>query len=120
MSSSLFGRLAFTVLCASFCGLPALAADELPIRDPTRPPFASGKTQASEEKAGSLLLVSTAVSDVGRSAVINDQVVTVGSRIGGAVVTAIEQGRVTLERGTEAIVLQLFAPPVKRPARDSS
>jgi hypothetical protein len=69
----------------------------------------------------SLRLVSTAVSEKnGRSAVINDQVVTVGSHIGGAVVTAIEPGRVTLKRGADAIVLQLLTTPVKRPARNSS
>lgn len=98
----------------------ALAADELPVRDPTRPPIAAGKDWATKQPVEGLRLRSTAVSDGGRSAVINDEVVTVGSVIGGAVVTGIEQGRVTLRRGADAIVLKLFTPAVKRPAGDSS
>jgi hypothetical protein len=46
-------------------------------------------------------------------------VVVIGSRIDGAVVTAIEQGRVTLRRGAETIVLRLLLPPVKRAAKDA-
>lgn len=97
----------------------AVLADELPVRDPTRPPSA-GKQSVPTGRSDSLLLVSTSVSDGRGSAVINEEVVTVGSRIGGAVVTAIEPGRVTLARGSETILLQLFTPPVKKPARESS
>ena len=96
------------------------AADELPVRDPTRPPFPAGEGGVPKTQETGMQLVSTAVSRNGRSAVINDDVVTVGSYVGGAVVTAIEQGRVTLKRGDDTIVLQLFTPPVKRPARESS
>ena len=109
--------IAISLSCA--LAIPA-AADEPPVRDPTRPPFPTGARWVSKTQDPGLLLLSTAVSQNGRSAVINGEVVTVGSHIGGAVVTDIEQGRVTLKRGADAIVLQLFTPPVKRPARDSS
>jgi hypothetical protein len=96
----------------------ALAADPPPVTDPTAPPYEipSETVQAS---GSPLLLQSTHVSRDSRSAVINDRVVAVGSRIDGAVVTAIEQGRVTLRRDAETIVLTLLLPPVKRAAKDS-
>jgi hypothetical protein len=96
----------------------ALAADLPPVTDPTAPPYEvpSGIVQESGEP---LLLRSTHVSADSRSAVINDHVVVIGSRIDGAVVTAIEQGRVTLRRGAETIVLRLLLPPVKRAAKDA-
>jgi hypothetical protein len=51
--------------------------------------------------------------------VISNRAVVIGSRIDGAVVTAIEPGQVTLARGSESIVLRLLLPPVKRPAKDA-
>lgn len=110
------GLLAVTLLLVASA---VSAADEPPVSDPTRPPgyaFAAKRKNTDD----TLLLFSTSVSPSVQSAVINNQVVTVGAHIAGAVVIAIEQGRVTLRRGSEAIVLQLFNPPVKRPARDSS
>jgi hypothetical protein len=65
------------------------------------------------------LLHSTHVASSSRTAVINNQVVSIGGRIDGAIVTAIEQGQVTLARGSESIVLRLLLPTVKRPAKDS-
>jgi hypothetical protein len=108
--------LATAVFCA------AAMADRPAVTDPTAPPYkvaigsATRPVQARDEP---LLLHSTHVARSSRSAVINSQVVAIGSRIDGAVVTAIEQGRVTLNRGSESIVLRLILPPVKRPAKDA-
>jgi len=102
------------------CSLSA-AAERPPVTDPTEPPHRMA-TPAAWSNAGTsvpLLLYSTRVADSSRSAVINSQAVVIGSRIEGAVVTAIEQGHVTLARGSESIVLRLLLPPVKRPAKDA-
>ncbi len=103
------------------CGIALLpltaAADGLPVTDPTRPPQTLSAVKAMSA-LDNLLLYSTHVSTTRRSAVINNQVVTTGSRIAGAMVTDIVQGRVSLRRGSEVIVLQLFPSPIKRPAKD--
>ena len=109
-------------IAVALLGLSAAAsvADELPVRDPTRPASVAGTPLGPAMHRDSLLLASTSVSAGSASAVVNGEVVTVGSRIGGAVVTAIEPRRVTLKRGSEAIVLQLLTPPVKRAVKESS
>ena len=105
------------LLCVFACS-PGLAADTLPITDPTRPPYRSVALPGAA-LGEALLLRSTHVSPTKRTAVINSRIVAVGSRIAGAVVTDIEQGRVTLRRDSDVIVLQLIATPVSRPAEDS-
>lgn len=105
---------------AALCGAvlsTGLAAEDLPITDPTRPPY--GLTALSAKPVhGNLLLYSTQVSDSKRTAVVNQQVVKVGSRIAGAVVTGIEPGRVTLRRDSQTIVLELIETPVRRDSED--
>ncbi|MEX2126370.1 MAG: hypothetical protein WD795_20925 [Woeseia sp.] len=119
----MFSKPACTLLATALIGCTAaMAADRPPVTDPTAPPHkaairsAAGAVHSRDEV---LLLHSTHVSPSTRSAVINNQVVVIGSRIDGAVVTAIEQGRVTLDRNSESIVLRLILPPVKRPAKDA-
>lgn len=111
-------RTAGFLVAAVLWNAAAMAADLPPVTDPTTPPYqaASGSVESSHQ---TLLLHSTHVSPDSQSAVINNQVVAIGSRIDGAVVIAIEQGRVTLRRGAESIVLKLLLPPVKRPAKDA-
>lgn len=108
-------------LLALLCCVAALplarAADTPPVTDPTRPPHNLAAVKAGSAH-DSLLLVATHVSPTRKRAVINDKVVTVGSHIAGALVTEIGQGRVSLRRGSESIVLQLLPPPLKRPAKD--
>lgn len=113
-----FGNRFLMLLACSVALLPLTAvADGLPVTDPTRPPqkLSAVKVVSALDK---LLLYSTHVSATRKSAVINNQVVTTGSRIAGAMVTDIMQGRVLLRRGSEVIVLQLFPSPIKRPAKD--
>ena len=108
------------IAAALFCSFSA-GAERPPVTDPTAPPH-SVATPAARSNAGTsapLLLHSTRISDTKRSAVISNRAVVIGSRIDGAVVTAIEPGQVTLARGSESIVLRLLLPPVKRPAKDA-
>ena len=108
-------------LTAVLCGVlfsAGLTADTLPITDPTKPPYGLSAMSAKPQH-DNLLLYSTQVSDSKRTAVVNQRVVTVGSRVAGAVVVTIEQGRVTLRRGAETIVLRLIKTPVRRDSKDS-
>lgn len=118
----MYRHVLFTQLIAAalFCSFSA-AAERPPVTDPTAPPH-SVATPAGRSNAGTsapLLLHSTRIADSNRSAVISNRAVVIGSRIDGAVVTAIEPGQVTLARGSESIVLRLLLPPVKRPAKDA-
>lgn len=118
------------------CGIlsPGLAADDLPITDmpitdspiadlpitdPTRQPHGTTAPPAKPVH-GKLLLYSTQISDSKRTAVVNRQVVEVGSRVAGAVVAGIEPGRVILRRDSETIVLKLIETPVRRDSEDPS
>jgi hypothetical protein len=93
----------------------AAIADEPPITDPTIAPGAD--FVAADPMSGlSLRLHSTQVSGSSRSAVINDRIVTPGSKVGGATVVSIEPGRVQLRKGTALITLQMPLPNIKRPA----
>ncbi len=104
-------RFALALLLA----LPAAAWAEPPLRDPTVPPGVSAL--ASDPAAGpALRLRSTQVSATSRSAVINDRIVALGSKVAGATVLAIEPGSVRLERGSERILLRISTPDVKRRA----
>ena len=116
----MFEAAHFRRFAAALCGVvlsTGIVAEEIPITDPTRPPY--GLTAMSAKPVhGNLLLYSTQVSDSKRTAVVNQHVVTVGSRIAGALVTGIEPGRVTLRRNSETIVLTLIKTPVRRDSKD--
>lgn len=103
------------LIAAAVLAVSGPATAEPPVRDPTIPP---GFTAAPSESGPgpALRLHSTRVSTLSRSAVINDRVVTPGSKVAGATVVAIEPGRVELERGAERILLRIKTPDVKRRA----
>lgn len=103
------------VLCSTLSSA-GLAADDLPVTDPTEPP--RDMRPMSAKTTQGLLLYSTQVSASKRTAVVNQRVVSVGSRITGAVVTGIEPGRVTLRRDSVTIVLELINTPVRRDSKD--
>lgn len=109
------------LLAPAFLFHPALAAAETlpPVTDPTQPPYA-GAARAAGHGALKWRLESTRVSADKRSAVINGRVVTIGSRVAGALVTSIEPGRVRLRGDSTTYVLTLLLPAVKSTAQDSS
>jgi len=103
------------LIAAAVLAASATAQAEPPVRDPTIPP---GFTAVADDPAAgpALRLHSTRVSATSRSAVINDRVVTPGSKVAGATVLEIEPGRVQLQRGAERITLRIKTPDVKRRA----
>ena len=105
-------RIAAAALLLALAGA---ATAEPPVRDPTVPPGVSG-IAGDPAEGPALRLRSTRISQTSRSAIINDRVVTPGSRIAGATVLSIEAGRVRLERGNERIELRITKPDVKRRA----
>jgi MSHA biogenesis protein MshK len=102
-----------TLLTLSMLCSAGLAQD---LRDPTRPPspaeieawFAGG--QAAATPADAYRLQSVLLSPTRRVAVIDGRHVLVGESVGNAEVTAIEPGRVELERDGETIVLRIGTP----------
>ena len=116
----MFRKHAFAILATGiWCSGLAIAGDRPQVTDPTQPPNRSHAPAAKTPTTEPLVLHSTHVAASNRSAVINRMVVTVGSRIDGAVVTAIEPAQVTIRRGSVLVFLRLQSLPVKRPAKDA-
>ena len=96
--------LSATVCMLWFSSLQAL-------EDPTRPPTAEIKTNfvsIQKSQQSRWTLNSTLVSSGRRTAVINDQAVSQGDRINGAIVVSIEPSTVRLrEKGREVTLVML-------------
>lgn len=91
----------------------AAGAGEPTITDPTIPPGSSAIARSTVAGAP-LKLQSTRISATSRSAVINNQTVTPGSRLGSATILSIEPGRVVLQRGKEQFMLRTATSQVRR------
>jgi MSHA biogenesis protein MshK len=78
--------------------------------DPTRPPQS---VQAPEAEGAQSGLQSVLISDRGRAAVINGQLVEQGQKYGDATLTRVTESEVTLVSGRETKVLRLF-PAVEK------
>lgn len=83
--------------------------DNLP--DPTRPSGAADSGAVPTQQG--FVLQGTTVSARQRVAVINGQRLTVGERINGATVVAIQPFQVTLQRAGRDITLRLLPPLAK-------
>jgi MSHA biogenesis protein MshK len=78
--------------------------------DPTRPPQSVQTPEAEGAQSG---LQSGLISDRGRAAVINGQLVEQGQKYGDATLTRVTESEVTLVSGRETKVLRLF-PAVEK------
>jgi|GEM_PF-719325 len=113
-------RLLLTLLVATTAG--TLLAEE---RDPTRPPSRAEieawfGTGPQVRDAAPFRLQSILLSPTRRVALIDDQRLRVGERIGTARVMSIEPGRVVLEQDGNSIVLEIAThlDPENDPSRD--
>jgi hypothetical protein len=95
--------------------LPAQAA----LNDPTRPPVAATvhAPAVRADRGPRWVLNSTLVSPARRTAVINDRVVAVGDRVGGAVVVDIQSAAVRLRARGRELTLVMLHNNVKQPSR---
>jgi MSHA biogenesis protein MshK len=78
--------------------------------DPTRPPQSVQTPEAEGAQSG---LQSVLISDRGRAAVINGQLVEQGQKYGDATLTRVTESEVTLVSARETKVLRLF-PAVEK------
>ena len=115
------GWLLATVLTAAVICQQQLTAAEL--SDPTRPPSVTSEPQVTRTGGAKTLpgarlrLLSTLVAPDRRLAVINDQVVQKGDKIGNAEILDIQATSVKLRRGTLEYQLELLSKKVKKPAQ---
>ena len=77
------------------------------VDDPMRPPQARQAQTPTPQPSWDLS--SILISENRRLAVVNDEIVKVGERVGGARVEQIEADRVVLRRGEQRMVLTLRA-----------
>lgn len=107
----MFRRQVKVLLIAGLFGLlvPAGRVDAASLPDPTRPPqrfiapAASSPVVTDSWQLGSIL-----IAPQRRVAVINGRPLSVGDKVGGAKVVAIEPGQVRLKRGSRVIMLDLL------------
>ena len=85
------------------------------VRDPTQPPIQWRADGSVTPLRAALTLTLTRIAGTRREALLNGVLVTIGDSIDGAVVVAIEHGRVRLRRDGSEWQLGLLAEDVKRP-----
>jgi MSHA biogenesis protein MshK len=79
------------------------------LSDPMQPPaFASPAAAGEQAWGGGLVLQSTLLSNGRRIAMIDGKPMKVGDRIGGARITSIDPGAVTLREANTTRVLKLY------------
>lgn len=107
-------RLIALLIAVGLIALPG-RAETLP--DPTRPAVGSAEAAPGEAAAaGAPRVTLIRIAPNRRSAVIDGQEVTVGSRVGDARVVRIAEGEVVLRGPTGTEVLKLFTEVEKRSA----
>lgn len=111
----MFSRWILLIVMAQ--AMPVVAA----LQDPTRPPSAAPATANAPTPGATSgprwTLTSTLVSPTRRSAVINDQVLSVGDRIGGAQVVDIQADSVRLRIKGREVTLRLLNTNIKQAAK---
>jgi hypothetical protein len=97
-------RKKFIVCTFIFLASPCFAA----LHDPTKPVEGALIKDAFAKESGFFTLQSIIIGPMRRLAIINDQVVSIGSMIGGARVLAISKNHVVLFNAGLKINLYLF------------
>jgi len=103
-----------TVLLTLWLGLSGIARGEA-LPDPTRPPLAAQEAGAAAGEAPGPRLQMIKISSTRRTAIVDGQEVTVGSKVGDARVVKIAEGEVVLRSKTGVETLKLFSDVEKRP-----
>ena len=109
--SARFNLHAAVALAAALASLGTLAVHAL--EDPTRPPMRLPRP-ASAQPASDLVLQSVIISEAGRAALINGELVQLGGRLGNARLVRVGEAEVELLVGDERRTLALFPGVAKR------
>jgi MSHA biogenesis protein MshK len=104
---------------AMACIAVATTAGAQALRDPTRPPAASGKSVAGKGGASGWILQSVLISPERRYAIINGEVVAIGGSVAGAELVAVAAERVTLRTQEGLRVVHLFPDVTRLGAADA-
>ena len=96
----------------------ASAAIAQGLRDPTRPPFGSGKNVSAKFNQSGWNLQSVLISPERRYAIINGEIVALGGSVGGAELVAVAAERVTLRTRDGLRTLRLFPDVTRLDDRD--
>jgi hypothetical protein len=103
-----YGFAAAAALALIATAAPGAAhAEDVPLRDPTRPYEAQPATDARGSAAHRLELSAVLISPQRRVAVINGKLYHEGELVDGATISRIESQAVHLRRGSEERVVQL-------------
>ncbi len=105
--------MVFGCLMTVFCR-PAMAQEQL--IDPTRPGTyrAPAQTALGTKAAPRWVLSSTLIAPARRLATINGKTVSIGARVAGAKVIAIESTHVALKEADKEIIIKLIPNQFKR------
>ncbi len=104
----------FIFLLLILSGASLLSAQT--VHDPMRPPYRVA-AQLSDAPAQQAVLQSTIVSPRNRSAVISGKRYAIGDKVGDETLTAITNGRVTLNGPNGARDLRLNSSRIKTPVK---
>lgn len=107
-------RLRAIGFLALLVALTPVMGDE--VRDPMRPPTGLGASESRGQHT-EWTLYSTAISGGQRTAIVNGQVVTVGSTVSGARVLAISPSSVRLATADGEMTLRLPVYEIKKGTR---
>src|SRR3954469_21464878 len=108
------------MLVAFMCLGSASAGIAQGLRDPTRPPFGSGKSVAAKVSSSGWNLQSVLISPERRYAIINGEIVAIGGSVGGAELVAVAAERVTLRTRDGMRIVRLFPDVTRLDDRDDA
>lgn len=111
-------RLAFILLCSAGVAA-ATPATDLP--DPTRPPtlHRDNARRLSLDSPQTFVVSAIKIGADERKAIVNDQLIAVGDRVGEAIVVEIAPGTVVLDYLSERRQIRLLPFNVRRAPRES-
>lgn len=94
--------------------VPAMAAAQAILIDPTRPPAGYLATDGEAVEGGGAMLQSVMISPTQRTAIISGVVVKLGEKYGDAVLVRVAESEVVLRSGSANRVLKLYPGVTKR------
>ncbi|MFL6580224.1 MAG: hypothetical protein ACJ8G2_05735 [Burkholderiales bacterium] len=114
------GLIRYAAMLFALSCLGSASAIAQGLRDPTRPPFGSGKSVSSKFNSSGWNLQSVLISPERRYAIINGEIVAIGGSIAGAELVAVAAERVTLRTRDGMRIVRLFPDVTRLDDRDDA